>query len=342
MNTRPHPAAYDEDLYRLLQVAPRASHEVIDAAYKALLKSHAPRKAGDSESLAQKLGEAHLILSDPGDRRKYDDYRRDRSQNTIGPYRLIRRVAQGGFGVTYQAKHLEHGKLACIKHCSEISPQAEEILKQETKSIWDLAHYGIPNMKDLIKLADGSYALAMSWVEGPTLQQAVETHGKLDAESVAWISERILNTLTYLHHHGVVHGDIKPQNIIVQEEQHLAVLVDFGLATVKPSSTTQSKGHTELFSPPEQIAGKTPLPESDLYSLGMTMIYALTGDYQLTHQKRVPAYVPDPLCDFIRSLIVRDILARPRDAGALFEQLKLVRQKSFGRERSGMKKMSAN
>lgn len=335
-----HPDIFETDLYALLQVHPRAQQEVIDAAYKSLLKLCAPRAMGDSEALASRLGEAHVILSNPRERRKYDDYRKSSSGEMLGPYRLIKRIAEGGFGVTYKAEHTLLREHSCIKHCSEISPAAEEILKQETKSIWNLRHYGLPNMRDLLKLEDGSYALAMSWIEGPTLQQAIEKNGRPDPENVAWAAERILNTLVYLHHHGVIHGDIKPQNIIVQEKTHIVVLVDFGLSVVKPSAASGSKGYTDLFSPPEQIVGKTLVPGCDFYSLGMTMLYALGGSFKSVERKEVPADLPDPMCDFIKKLIVRNVLERPTNTEQLFEEFKRVRLESFGRDHSNMKQFT--
>ncbi len=331
-----HPTAFESDLYRRLGVRFDAPVEVINAAYTALMKLHGPRAMNDGDITAKELGEAKAILSGR-DRSAYDAYRKSSVRGTIGPYRLLHRVAEGGFGTTYKAEHVLVGEPSCIKHCSEISPTAEMILKQETKAIWNLRHYGIPVMRDLLKLDDGSYALAMSWVDGLTLQQVVEQHGRLDPEHVAWITERILNTLTYLHHHGVVHGDIKPQNIIVQDTTHIVVLVDFGLSVIKPSATSNSKGYTDLFSPPEQVAGTTLIPGSDFYSLGMTMLYALGGGYSAVERKDVPASLPDPMCDFIKSLIVRGVLERPRYAEKVFEDLKRVRMRSFGREHSDMR-----
>lgn len=329
-------SAYDKNLYGILCVDPKAPKDVIDAAHRALLKLCAPRAIGDTQTRAKEIGEAYMILSSETDRRKYDDYRRTKVP-TIGPYRKIAKIASGGFGTTYKAEHALLGELSCIKECSEISAEANEILKEETRAIWNLRHYGLPVMRDLIELKDGSYALVSSWVEGPTLQQLIEKVGKLDPEHVAWISERLLNTISYLHDHGVLHGDIKPQNIIIQPETHIVVLIDYGLSVIKPTASSPNKGYTELFSPPEQEMGKSLVPGSDFYSLGMTMLYAFGGGYDVLKQKRIPASVPDPLSEFVRSLIVRNVLERPRDARKLFEHFLEVRLASFGRAASNMK-----
>ncbi|MBI2672918.1 protein kinase, partial [Candidatus Woesearchaeota archaeon] len=225
----------------------------------------------------------------------------------------------------------------CIKHAHYVSPQDEEIIRKEAKAIWDLRHHSLPAMRDMFRMDDGSFALVMSYIPGPTLEQIIQKNGKLDSEHVAWISERALSALWYLHLNGVVHGDVKPQNIIVQPESHAMVLVDYGLAAVKPSSNTKAIGYTPYFASPEQEKGCPLVPESDFYSLGMTMIYALGGD---VGKKRVPSNVPDALRDFIADLIVHDVNSRPNwEKANLIEQLADVRTKAFGRRRSSMAKI---
>ena len=177
----------------------------------------------------------------------------------------------------------------------------------------------------------------MSYIPGPTIEKIVEKNTKIDPENVCWITERILNALMYLHYHGAVHGDVKPQNIIVQPESHQLTLVDYGLSLIRPTRDSEVKGYTPYFASPEQEQGLTLLPESDFYSLGMTMIYMLGGDVT---RKRVPTNIPNPLCDFIKSLIIRDVLGRPRwDKINLIEKLQEVRNKSFGRVCSYGKKI---
>jgi serine/threonine protein kinase len=340
MNAQPFPTAFDKDLYGLMQVHPRADPVVLDAAFRALMKLHAPRKADDKDTMAKEISQAYSILSVSSERRKYNDYRnRILETSGIGPYTILGKVARGGFGTTYKARHNRSGGLSCIKQCSEISQQSEEILKAESQAVWDLHHFGIPTMRDLLELPDGSLALVMSWVSGPTLEKIVQKAGKLDPEHVAWIAQRIIDTLGYLHDHEVVHGDIKPQNTIIQPRTHTAVLVDYGLSSVRPTAKTIAKGYTELFSPPEQLTGDKPLlPESDFYSLGMTMIYALTGDYRRVQNREIPNSVPEPMEKFIYKLIRQNILERPQRANELFDEIRDVRMKSFGRERTGSMK----
>lgn len=330
-----------KDYYQVLQVHPKAIPEVIDAAYKALMKIHHP-DLDTSGKTATVLNEAHDVLSSSLKRKDYDNERIVPIGKSIGPYKLISKIAQGGFGRTYKAEHSILGELVCIKDCSNMSLEDNKMLIEEAKAVWDLRHYALPAMRDLIQLDDGRVFLVMSYIPGPTIQKLVEERGAIDFESVAWISERIINAMNYMHRSGVVHGDIKPQNIIVQEDKHMAVLVDFGLAAVKPTSKDEAKGYTEYFAPPEEIAGKPLLPESDYFSLGMTMIYALSGGPEFVARKQVPTSVPDEMCSFIKRLISRDITARPQygkdDLGDIIME---VRQKVFGRKRSGMKPIMA-
>ena len=203
--------------------------------------------------------------------------------------------------------------------------------------MWDLRHFSFPAVRDLVRLDDESLALVMSFIEGPTLAKIIEKYGRMEAEHVAWITHRILNALMYLHVRGIIHGDIKPQNIIIQPLDRTVVLVDLGLAMIKPKRGDESKGYTDLFSPPEQLAGKVLIPESDLYSLGMTMIYALSGSADHLANRRIPASVPEPLSDFISSITAKQPLDRPRvwEEDNLYEQFEAIRIKSFGHAHSG-------
>lgn len=326
-----------QNWYHVLEVNPRARKEVITASYHALMKMHHP-DVGASGVIAKDLNQAHEILTDLRKRKEFDREIATNDSKMIGPYKVQSVIAEGGFGRTYKAQHSILKELVCIKDCSNVSMADTDMLIEEAKVCWDLRHYALPAMRDLIQLDDGRVLLVMSYIPGLTLQQIVEKSGALDAEHVAWITERVLNALSYIHRHGVVHGDLKPQNIIVQPEKHMAVLVDFGLSAVKPSHDSEAKGYTPYYAPPEEIAGKPILPESDYYSLGMTMIYALAGNTDMVEQKRVPAAVPDELCAFIKRMIARDVNNRPQyNKEDLTDVIVDLRRKVFGRARSNMK-----
>lgn len=326
--------------YQTLQVLPTADEKVIQAAYKALVRQFHPDLAPGNTDLVTRINEAYAVLSDPQRRADYDAGLGGLTDELLaGRYRVLHAIATGGFGTTYKAEHGElPGSFVCVKHAGKISPQYEAILTKEAQAMWDLRHHAIPPVRDYLRLDDGSVALVMGYIEGPTLQSLVDDKGPIDAEDVAWIAERIINALMYLHVNGIVHGDLKPLNVIVQEEGHHVYVVDFGLAAVRPTNDDGSIGYTEFFGPPEAKLGMPLLPQSDLYSLGASMIYALTGDLVAVSNKQVPASVPPEMTAFMRRLLHRSPLDRPDwRTEDLMEKIAHIRSVDFGRARSGMK-----
>lgn len=316
------------DPYSILEINPRATTEVAAAAYRALAKLYQA-----DESKLKALNAAKEILLDKTKRKEYDQQKS--SPKKFGNYKVVSEIAEGGFGKTYRGVHEILGTPVCLKQAHTISPQDEVVLLEEAKAMWDLRHYSIPSIREVLRMEDGSIVLVMSYIPGVTLEKIIDKHKRLDAEHVAWIIDRSLNALKYLHMHGIIHGDIKPQNIIVQSESHQVVLVDYGLSLIKPTKKVTNKGYTPFFSSPEAIRGDPLLPESDFYSLGMTAIYALGGDVE---SKQVPSTTPDIFCRFIKSLVVHDLRNRPEwNKIDLVEEIKNVRFQSFGRHSSGMK-----
>jgi serine/threonine protein kinase len=328
---------YDStDLYEVLEVSKRACPEVIESAYRTLMKMYHPDKSPGDDAFAKEINRAKAILLDPEQKAEYDCSRNDLVGKIIGNYRVLEMIAEGGFGKTYKGEHIVLGTPVCIKHGHKVKPQYEKILLEEARAIWDLRHYGIPTMRDILKTEDGAPVIVMSYVPGQTLEQILDKTKKIAPEHVAWITDRCLNVLKYLHYNGVVHGDVKPQNIIVQEN-HIVTLVDYGLSLIRPSCDTENKGYTPDFASPEQMEGKTLVPESDLYSLGMTMIYSLGGDIS---KMQVPSRVPDEICNFIKRLIVRDVLSRPNwEKEDLCKTWENIRMKVFGRVNTKMEQI---
>jgi serine/threonine protein kinase len=244
----------------------------------------------------------------------------------IGQYEVLRVLGEGGFGRTYVGRHALLGKKAVLKQSLYAGPAAERILLEEAALLWDINHWALPTVKDVLR-EDGSLVMVLSFIEGSDLAKYVAKKGPVGPENTCWITQRVLSALYYLHFRGIVHRDVKPANIIGNFDTHIATLVDFGLSKLKPDGSPDPSGYTPIFGAPEQIAGRAPIPESDLYGLGMTMIYLLGGDLRT---KELPG-VPDPLREFVHALVRDDPRERPRDAKKLNDEVGRLREELFGR-----------
>ena len=318
------------DYYAALEINPRASSEIVHAAYRVLAAAHA-QDADDAK--LRLITEAKGVLYDEYSRAEYDRKRTNKTGVCVGNYRLIKEIAEGGFGRTYKGEHLLTKGAVCIKQCCKISPEDDQVLIEEALAMWDLRHFSIPSVKDIIRGDDGGLYLIMSWMEGMHIEKIVETIGAIPVEHVSWIVERILNPLMYIHERLIIHGDIKPQNVLVMHKEHMAGIVDFGLSMINPTAKDQAKGYTQYFAPPEQIARKPLLPQSDFYSLGVLIIYMLCGgNTRDVSNLNIPSSTPKPFKDFVYSLVRRDVMARPDwNKGQFYRDYQQMRQDVFGR-----------
>jgi serine/threonine-protein kinase len=251
----------------------------------------------------------------------------------IGVYKIIKQIGEGGFARTYLGEHDKLKEYACLKQNINMEPEDVELLLKEAKLLWHIHHYALPTLRDFIQCPDDSFVLVMTYVEGKDLYKIVEKDYPrgIHPEHVCWMMQRMLNAMHYLHYNNIIHGDIKPQNIIIKPKEHLAVLVDYGLSTLRPGRMTRCPGYTPAFAAPEQLAGKPPIPETDIFGLGVSMIYALGGNFAA---KTLPDSVPKKLKDFILKMVVHDPLARPKNAAELNKTLSDLREEVFGRRSS--------
>ncbi len=208
-------------------------------------------------------------------------------------YRILETLGRGGFGETFLAEdtHLPSGKKCVIKQLKPIVEQPripqwmQERFQREAAILEELGegHPQIPRLYAYFSEAEKFY-LVQEWIEGLTLAQKWEQNGNLDPQKVKQILVQILPVLGYVHNRRIVHRDIKPENIILRERDLLPVLIDFG-AVKEAMATVVNSGSSSAFSaaigtpgymPSEQAAGR-PVYSSDLYSLGLTAIFLLTG-----------------------------------------------------------------
>ncbi|MBC6453999.1 MAG: serine/threonine protein kinase [Hormoscilla sp. SP5CHS1] len=208
-------------------------------------------------------------------------------------YRILGDLGTGGFGETFLAEdtYMPSKRRCVIKRLKSIagSPQIQQMVQQrfqrEAAILEELGQLSpqIPELYAYFQLADQFY-LVQEWIDGLILTDLVSSEGPLSETAVREILVSLLPVLTTVHSQGIVHRDIKPDNIILRRRDRQPVLVDFGavketMATAV-NSTRQSRNSmivgTPGFMASEQAAGR-PVYSSDLYSLALTAIYLLTG-----------------------------------------------------------------
>lgn len=203
-----------------------------------------------------------------------------------GRYRIDHILGQGGIGITYAAEDLQTGDRVAIKALSFRRMNEWKVLElfnREAKVLAQLAHPAIPRYLDYFQVdsdRDRNFYIVQQLVEGKSLAQAIADGWHGSEEDIKQIAEQVLDILSYLHElkPPVIHRDIKPQNIILQPDRKIA-LVDFG-AVQDSFRNTQVGGSTVVgtygYMPPEQFRGKA-VPATDLYALGATILFLLTG-----------------------------------------------------------------
>lgn len=198
-----------------------------------------------------------------------------------GRYRLIETLGGGGMAKVFLAHDELLDREVALKVLREQYAEDEEFaerFEREAKSA-ALSHPHIVPVYDRDE-ADGTAYIAMEYVSGGTLAGRIERYGPLEPEMAAEVTLQIARALEAAHEKGVIHRDVKPHNVLVTENGDVKVS-DFGIAysasAPKISRTSHPIG-TAAYMSPEQFRGEPATPESDLYSLGVTLYEVLTGE----------------------------------------------------------------
>ena len=198
-----------------------------------------------------------------------------------GHYSLERELGRGGMGVVYLARDVALDRDVAIKLLPPIfaaQPTLRERFLREARTAARLSH---PHIVPIHSVAErkGFVYFVMAYVPGRTLGQLVHDEGPLRPNVVARVLREVAWALGHAHAQGVVHRDVKPDNILIEESSGRALVSDFGIAQVAAEEGI-SGGHragTRGFMSPEQVAGEELDGRSDLYALGLVGIYAATG-----------------------------------------------------------------
>ncbi|XWK86441.1 MAG: serine/threonine-protein kinase [Phormidium sp.] len=209
-------------------------------------------------------------------------------------YRVIKPLGQGGFGATFLANdELLPGEPSCVikqlrptATAPHVFQMARELFEREARTLGQIGnHPQVPRLLDYFEDHQQFY-LVQEYVSGDTLQREVKQNGPFSEEGVKQFLSEMLPVLQYIHSQKVIHRDIKPANLIRRNQDRKLVLIDFGAvknqvnqAAANNSDQTALTAYaigTPGFAPPEQMAMR-PVYASDIYALGVTCIYLLSG-----------------------------------------------------------------
>jgi len=202
---------------------------------------------------------------------------------TIGKYKIIRLIGEGGMASVYEAEHEMLGTKAAIKVLNPIlsaNAQIKERFRNEAKLMASLDH---PNITKVIDFDEQPQQLSivMEFLNGEDLNDKIKRNGPLSEKEITDVFSQTLSAFQYAHEKGIVHRDIKPSNIFILKNGHVKIL-DFGIAKLFGQGNEMTQTGTQMGTPiymsPEQVkADKSIDHRSDIYSLGVTMFYAING-----------------------------------------------------------------
>ena len=206
-----------------------------------------------------------------------------RTKFTLGPYRIVDSIGQGGMGQVFKAEHSVLGRTVAIKVLPR-DKSTPEAIANFTREIQALAKLDHPKLvRALDEGHDGNvYYLVTEFVPGTDLRKLVRRDGPLSMELAASIISQVAEALQHAHDQGVVHRDVKPGNVLVTPEGE-AKLSDLGLAGPMGKDMEDDPRHGKIvgtvdyISPDHISEPSNPTPGWDIYSLGCTLYYAVTG-----------------------------------------------------------------
>jgi eukaryotic-like serine/threonine-protein kinase len=259
----------------------------------------------------------------------------------LGRYRLEREIAAGGTARVWQARDEQLDRRVAVKllHPHLLPDDASRRrLVAEAHAAAALSHPGIATVYDVSGEADEP-TLVMELVDGEPLSTLLEREGRLEPERAARLAAEIAEALYHAHQQGIVHRDVKPANVMLEAGSGRARLIDFGIAhSLERAAQSLTQTGTTLGTPrymaPEQLAGETLGPRTDLWGLGATLYQALSG--RAPFDGATPLAIsrqqeggPPPLegverslAELVRSCLAIDVADRPLHAGALAAALR--------------------
>ncbi len=269
----------------------------------------------------------------------------------ISHYELVQKMGAGGMGIVYKARDLKLDRYAALKFLpSEYLTKSEEkerfILEAKTTS--GLDHPNICTIYEIDELNTGQIFISMACYEGEVLREKIE-QGPFSVQDAVHTTIQIAEGLNKAHENGIVHRDIKPDNIIVTEDGVVKIL-DFGIAKLK-GSTQITKPGTVMGTPgymsPEQTLGETVDHQTDIWSTGVILYQMLTGElpfkgdndlalmYAIVNEEPIPITsirqnISRELQSIVSKALNKDLTSRYQYISDMTADLKSIGQKSVG------------
>ena len=270
-------------------------------------------------------------------------------------YQLLERVGSGGMALVFKAQDLMLGRLVAVKVMQDSLSGDETFVRrfqQEAHAAANLAHPNIVTIHD-VGFSQGRYYMVMEYVPGHNLKQIIrsqnETGRPMPIDRAIHLTTQICQGIGYAHRAGLVHCDVKPQNILLTDDERVKV-ADFGIARAFSEAHIEPDSEMVLGTPqyfsPEQAKGEAATPSSDVYSIGIILFELLCGRLPFTadsytglaekHILEPPPLVsqfnpaiPDPLVQIVKKVLAKEPSGRYRTADQLGRILSSYRESSF-------------
>ena len=259
-------------------------------------------------------------------------------------YEILGRVGRGGMGIVYRALDRELGEDVAVKTIRQELLSGDPVLAERFKSEIRLArrisHRNVVRTHDLGE-ADGISFVTMEFIHGLTMRELLSTRGKLGVASTLAVARQLVEALAVAHAAGVIHRDVKPENVLLDGDGVLKVM-DFGIARLAEASSSRTQSGmivgTPAYMAPEQLVGEEIDGRADLYAAGVVIYECLVGraPFQapnavaligkvLTTEATPPAVagvdIPPAVSALVMRLLSKDPAARPANAVELLELL---------------------
>lgn len=238
-------------------------------------------------------------------------------------YSFYEPISEGDVSICYYGLTNEDEEII-LKYILEENDN--ELIDKEYELLNKLDHISIPKVIKKIKI-DGHSSLIMPYVKGLSLDKVVNNYYPIEDKHVAWILERMLSSVGYLHYNKIIHGNIKPENLIMDVDTHNVTLLDYSLAIENANETSAKyKIINDDYSPSYVSKNGKVMPHSDIYAVGKIALELMGGDIK---SGGMPINSNERLRKFIRKMINDNV----NDAWQLWNELIELRNEEYGTQR---------